>query len=185
MGKWSVVCTKCNGVFDDGPYVCPACGGQLDVKFDPDAIAQAIDGLACSGRRGMWRYDGFLPVQSPLSIVSLGEGDTPLIKSRLFKNGTDGACLLEGRVSEPKFVLGQTSFFGVSRLQSDSESGCLTASCGNAGAAAGILRTGRQEAVCAASIHLRCQVGADLVLRRHVIKVPHVHLEATMGLYES
>ncbi|MGI6130477.1 MAG: pyridoxal-phosphate dependent enzyme [Bacillota bacterium] len=188
MGKWSVVCTKCNGVFDDGPYVCPACGGQLDVKFDPDAIAQAIDGLACSGRRGMWRYDGFLPVQSPLSIVSLGEGDTPLIKSRLFKEryGMEHVYLKVECQSPTGSFKDRQASLGVSRLQSDSESGCLTASCGNAGAAAAAYcaRAGRRLFVLASDDISDAKLEQILFYGGHVIKVPTCSPGSDpMGLY--
>ena len=63
----------------------------------------------------------------------------------------DGACLLEGRVSEPnRFVQGQTSFFG--SVKASERFGVrvpygFVRQCGRR--SRGILRTGRQEAVCA------------------------------------
>src|SRR5579872_4457250 len=58
------------------------CGGPLLVRYDLDK-ARAIwtrDAVA-SGPSTMWRYAPVLPVRDSRSIVTLGEGMTPLIRS--------------------------------------------------------------------------------------------------------
>lgn len=188
MSKWSVVCTKCNSSFDDGPYVCPACGGQLDVRFDPDAIAQAIESLGSSRHRGMWKYYGFLPIHSPRSIVSLGEGDTPLIKSRLFKQryGMEHVYLKVECQSPTGSFKDRQASLGVSRLEGDSRSGCLTASCGNAGAAAAAYcaRADRRLFVLAGDDISDAKLEQILFYGGHVVKVPTCSPGSDpMGLY--
>jgi threonine synthase len=63
---------------------CPRCGesilearyelSKLDVKSWLQALAHR--------RKGLWRYHEVLPIYETSSIISLGEGGTPLIKSR-------------------------------------------------------------------------------------------------------
>ena len=65
--------------------VCPKDGGPLYVRYDLDAIRQ--DGRArdsvTSGPKTMWRYRAVLPDAEP---VTLGEGFTPLLPSRIDPN---------------------------------------------------------------------------------------------------
>ena len=60
-----------------------ACGGVLLVRYDLDAIRKSWsrDSVAASVPT-LWRYAPVLPVSKPESIVSLGEGMTPLIRAR-------------------------------------------------------------------------------------------------------
>ncbi|MGE5598817.1 MAG: pyridoxal-phosphate dependent enzyme [Bacteroidota bacterium] len=64
-------------------YSCPACGGILRVVYDYESMAGAPELRAClSGpteETGMWRYRPLLPVRDRANIVTLGEGDTPLL----------------------------------------------------------------------------------------------------------
>ncbi len=73
-----------------GPQtVCPKCGGSLYVRYD----LAPLRGLAhrekislnhfASGWDGMWRYRSVLPDAEP---VTLGEGWTPMIRSRRYSN---------------------------------------------------------------------------------------------------
>jgi threonine synthase len=59
-----------------------SCGGTLLVRYDLAAIKSiwSRDTLR-AGRPDLWRYLPVLPVQRPESIVSLGEGMTPLIRA--------------------------------------------------------------------------------------------------------
>jgi threonine synthase len=58
------------------------CGGPLLVEYDLAAVDAAMrkDQLA-SRPPTMWRYRELLPVEDPASVVSLGEGFTPLLPS--------------------------------------------------------------------------------------------------------
>jgi threonine synthase len=72
-----VLCTNCKQAYPDQgtPFRCEKCGGLFDfdslLPFDPDGIGADAPGL--------WRYRHTfgLPVQAP--VISLGEGNTPLV----------------------------------------------------------------------------------------------------------
>lgn len=84
-------CSRCKtSVSAEKPQtLCPGCAGSLYVRYDlaplrgvaaRDAIAK--DGLA-SAWPGMWRYRSVLPDVKP---VTLGEGWTPVVRSRRYQN---------------------------------------------------------------------------------------------------
>ena len=61
-------------------YVCPDCGGNLDIQYDYDAIRQEVEkddpfGIA---RQDQFKYLPFLPIQSVDSAPPLRVGATPL-----------------------------------------------------------------------------------------------------------
>jgi len=59
-----------------------ACGGTLYVRYDLPAVKAAwTPEILRSARTDLWRYLPVLPVQHAASIVSLGEGMTPLIRA--------------------------------------------------------------------------------------------------------
>ncbi|MBL0156782.1 MAG: threonine synthase [Bryobacterales bacterium] len=59
------------------------CGGPLLVRYDLDALRQGWSReWIVSGPSSMWRYAPVLPVSKPASMISLGEGWTPLIRAR-------------------------------------------------------------------------------------------------------
>ena len=74
-------CSLCSKTFEPGkPWnLCP-CGGPLLVRYDLARMREvwSRDSFA-SAPDSMWRYAPALPVQSAQSVVSLGEGMTPLI----------------------------------------------------------------------------------------------------------
>ena len=76
-------------------YVCPRCGGLLDVAIAIGACADRMAGantlreiwqarLSAKGERdrsGVWRYRELLPFADDVTIVSLAEGNTPLYEA--------------------------------------------------------------------------------------------------------
>jgi threonine synthase len=76
-------CSLCSRNFEAGKKwnLCE-CGGPLLVRYDLARLRESwsLDDLA-SAPDSMWRYAPVLPVQRETSIVSLGEGLTPLIKT--------------------------------------------------------------------------------------------------------
>jgi len=77
-------CSLCKQKFESGKIhnLCP-CGGPLLVRYDLARIRASWhrEQLA-SGPNSMWRYAPVLPVTRQASIVSLGEGMTPLVRTR-------------------------------------------------------------------------------------------------------
>ncbi len=59
-----------------------ACGGPLLVRYDLDLVRRSWNrDWIKNAPPTMWRYAPVLPVSKPASIVSLGEGMTPLIRA--------------------------------------------------------------------------------------------------------
>ena len=73
---------------DDRLYVCPRCGGLLDIErtgeiaFDPAALRELwrarLTSRDARDRSGVWRFREFLPFNDEDPIVTLAEGNTPL-----------------------------------------------------------------------------------------------------------
>lgn len=59
---------------------CPDCQATLITRYDLSAARLHLDREAVRARpRGMWRWHELLPVDDPANIVTLGEGDTPIL----------------------------------------------------------------------------------------------------------
>ena len=84
-------CSRCGSFFEPiaAPTVCSKCAGTLYVRYDLKAIhglaaRQLIGKESDSGLwPGMWRYHDVLPSVLP---VTLGEGWTPMLRSRRYEN---------------------------------------------------------------------------------------------------
>ena len=62
------------------PFTCPETGGALQGVYDYEWIKKNVDRDEVARRpRGIWRWSELLPVRDPAHVVSLQEGDTPLI----------------------------------------------------------------------------------------------------------
>ena len=86
LGTWQLTCDACGGTFDLSPlfHGCPACSSPavprlLELQFRP--VEAPLPPSERPGQ-GLPRYLDLLPVQEE-SFLSLGEGDTPLIPSRV------------------------------------------------------------------------------------------------------
>jgi threonine synthase len=81
--EWPFQCAKCGQSYPRSgfPYCCEKCGGLFDYKkpiaFDPVQTAG-------SGRWPIERYRRSFPLPADIDLVSLGEGDTPLLSHRIF-----------------------------------------------------------------------------------------------------
>ncbi|MFN3974715.1 MAG: threonine synthase [Dehalococcoidia bacterium] len=75
-------CTACHSTFsaEEVHTVCLACGKVLYSRYDLEGARLAVDPKAIAARpRSLWRWYEVLPVRDMAHIVSLGEGDTPLL----------------------------------------------------------------------------------------------------------
>jgi threonine synthase len=75
-------CTACGARHDaDRPArLCTQCGKVLFARYDLDRARRTLTKESVAARaRGMWRWREIMPVRDPRHIVSLGEGDTPLL----------------------------------------------------------------------------------------------------------
>jgi threonine synthase len=72
-------------------YVCPRCGGLLDVLYDfsfsdPDEVKRTFENRRLSNDpldlSGVWRYRELMPFCTDLTkVVSMQEGNTPIYEA--------------------------------------------------------------------------------------------------------
>lgn len=77
-------CSLCGKKHDLGvAHNLCECGGPLLARYDLEKARQSWsrDWIA-AGAASMWRYAPVLPVSKPASIISLGEGWTPMIRAK-------------------------------------------------------------------------------------------------------
>jgi threonine synthase len=77
-------CPKCgNASPDRRVFKCRDCGAIFEVKVEFDHLrAGDFTRMRQSRDRSIWRWFDFFPLENCSSIVSLGEGDTPLIHAK-------------------------------------------------------------------------------------------------------
>lgn len=77
-------CDSCGAEVDLRRQVnlCPHCGGLLEVQYDMEGLKRSADLFRSYTRSSIWRYRDFMPPVADQNIVTLGEGGTPLVKSR-------------------------------------------------------------------------------------------------------
>jgi len=77
-------CPECGKLFnaDEVQTFCQDCRGPLLARYDLAAARKSLTREAVSARpRGIWRWSEILPVRAPAFRLTLGEGDTPLLKA--------------------------------------------------------------------------------------------------------
>ncbi len=77
-------CSRCHTRLEAGKIhsLC-SCGGVLLVRYDLASIRKSWDrDSVAASIPTLWRYAPVLPVEKPESIISLGEGMTPLIRAK-------------------------------------------------------------------------------------------------------
>jgi threonine synthase len=78
-----LICSTCSKIYaiDQIQTFCIDCKAPLLAKYDLISVKNNLDREAIKARtKGMWRWSELLPVYDPDNIVSLGEGDTPLLR---------------------------------------------------------------------------------------------------------
>ena len=78
-----LTCSGCGRVFSvhDILTYCPDCQSPILVNYDLAEARRFVDRTEIHARlKGMWRWHELLPVLDPQNMVSLGEGDTALLK---------------------------------------------------------------------------------------------------------
>jgi threonine synthase len=79
------VCDDCHArtALDVPALLCRACGGLLEIEYDLSRASRELLDRA-GGRReiGLWRWADLLPIPDGAEPLYLGEGDTPLLRTR-------------------------------------------------------------------------------------------------------
>jgi len=81
----SLECSRCGTSFDAQQLqtFCPECQTPLLARYDLKTASKQLKREQFqTRRRGMWRWHELLPVQREDQIVTLGEGDTPVLHLR-------------------------------------------------------------------------------------------------------
>jgi threonine synthase len=83
-------CVKCGTKFptNEKSAVCPRCEGLFEIEYDYGSMHDDFSksDLGAPGALGLWRYAKALPVRAE-SIVTLGEGFTPLVETKKLVSG--------------------------------------------------------------------------------------------------
>ena len=82
MKQYQLVCSVCGTpIYEEPPCRCPKCHAPaeplIDVTEDPERFRKIIEG-GCD--TGVWDYAELLPAEGA-EPVTLGEGNTPLLKA--------------------------------------------------------------------------------------------------------
>ncbi|MFN0107739.1 MAG: threonine synthase [Blastocatellia bacterium] len=134
-------CFECARTFSLGEieYVCPECGGNLDVLYDYERIGQKFSKalLAADSNFTMWRYRPLLPIADSSPVPPLSVGWTPLYDAPGLAAEFSVRQLLvkdDGRNPTASFK-DRPSALAVVKAQEVGATVATTASSGNAGAA--------------------------------------------------
>ena len=85
MGRiCALICPKCPAAAADlGAFRCSRCACVLEAKVDISHLSAAdFAAMRQSRDSSIWRWFDFFPVEKRSSVISLGEGNTPLIHAR-------------------------------------------------------------------------------------------------------
>ena len=141
MDAKNLTCRRCGTVYPlENRYSCDACNGILEVTYDYGKVfSKNPIGNPYRDLPGMWKFRGLLPVEHKSHIVTLGEGDTPLLEAGSIAK--DWGCDLEMAVKAE--MLNPTGSFkdrptsvGVSVAKEKGFEKIVVASSGNASASA-------------------------------------------------
>lgn len=176
-----VKCTKCHIPYpeDSTPHIC-SCGGMFDFEKFPFFQKETID----RKMSGMWKYSSMFGLDEGAPVVTLGEGDTPLIEGDI--NGCQVFFKMESQNPTGSFKDRGTAVL-LSFLLSRGVSDAVEDSSGNAGAsfAAYAAKTGLRATVYApesTSGPKRTQIemhGANL------IRIPGPRAEAARAVLDA
>ena len=134
-------CLECARLFaaNEIEYVCPNCGGNLDVLYDYESTGRQFTKAALAADRNftMWRYRPLLPVAESSPVPPLAVGWTPLYDAPRLAAEFGVRQLLvkdDGRNPTASFK-DRPSALAVVKAQEAGATVATTASSGNAGAA--------------------------------------------------
>ncbi|MCC6453869.1 MAG: threonine synthase [Caldilineaceae bacterium] len=130
--QFSLECSRCEWHGPDADIsLCPDCDGILVVAYADPAIEVRPE------QPGLWRYGAHLPLRDVASAVSLGEGNTPLLRSGRLEQAIGVRELhfkLEGSNPTGSYK-DRIAAVGMARLRELGKRAWAATSSGNAGAA--------------------------------------------------
>lgn len=120
---------------DFAGFVCPECGGNLDIRYDYDAAARELAAGFDGGAGGIFRYRALLPVSEPGAGLPLRIGATPLYPAgRLGQRlGLGKLYLKDDSLNPSASFKDRASAVALCRARETGAGIVATASTGNAG----------------------------------------------------
>jgi len=135
----SLVCARC--AQRDDPAAaresCARCGAVLDLEVDLSTVGPgAREALRSSRERGLFKWWPFLPLPDRSRVVSLGEGDTPLLPAGRLgaRMGLDRLLLKNDTVLPTGSLKDRSNALGISRAVALRVPAVAVVSTGNAAA---------------------------------------------------
>lgn len=135
-----VTCLECGHkmAFHPGLSLCPACRGVwLDASYDYDAVAEIWQAGLHGRVNSLWRYAELLPILHTEDIISMGEGQSPLIRAtKLQKRLEHPAIFIKDERQSPTISFkDRQAAVAVTAMREAGIQECVLASTGNAAAA--------------------------------------------------
>jgi threonine synthase len=130
-------CFACAAVqpADFAGFLCPSCGGNLEITYDYAAATKEIAGGFRENSRDLFRYQALLPVRQPRSLFPLRIGGTPLYQASLLgqQAGLGRLCLKDDSHNPSASLKDRASAVTLLRAMETGATVVSVASTGNAG----------------------------------------------------
>ena len=135
-----VTCLECGHEmeFYAGLHKCPACNGAwLDAAYDYETVAAIWSKPLEQRLRSLWRYVELLPLTDADKIVTMGEGQTPLIRAYKLQKRLDHPAIFikDERQSPTSSFKDRQAAITTTAMREAGIQECVLASTGNAAAA--------------------------------------------------
>ena len=136
-------CFACSAVQTAGfeGFVCPLCGGNLDIIYDYDAAAKSIGKRFGKGSDDLFGFSALLPLKQPREPFPLRVGGTPLYRVRPIEEtgGLTGLYLKDETLNPSASLKDRASAVTIGRALDIGAGVVAVASTGNAGSSAACL----------------------------------------------
>lgn len=135
-------CLNCGKEYAPGSfsYKCSQCGGILEIQYDYNSVIKSgfkEKMLNCRHIPNIWYFKELLPLENEKNIITLEEGNTPIIRSKIFVRDKDKPRLDfkdESRNPTCSFKDRPLSV-AISKVKEDGKNWVITSTHGNAGIA--------------------------------------------------
>jgi threonine synthase len=124
--------------FYPGLHSCPVChGAWLNAEYDYETVARLWKRPLENRFHSLWRYSDLLPITDPAKIITMGEGQTPLIRGFKLQERLDHPAIFikDERQSPTSSFKDRQAAITTTVMNEAGIRECVLASTGNAAAA--------------------------------------------------
>lgn len=155
--------------------------GRLDIFYDYEKMAKAITKDKLETRKGFWKYFELLPIDDRKNIITLGEGNTPLLKTQKLgkRLGLTSLYIKDETRNPTASFKDRPMVVGISKAVEFGAKVIVCASSGNAAAAASAY-SAKAGLKCFTFVPEHASVGkiAQLILYgSHVLRFKRINLD--------